>query len=330
MFLDIADNHVPLKKKRVRGISSPWITPELKRLMFQRDKLKKIASRFPTDGNNWTSYKLMKNKVNYEIKNAKMNYYNALFKDNRRNIKNTRKGINRLVGNESKFNKVTKLDTGDTVSTEPIENINTLNTRFSRIGPSLASEIKDTSSNFADYITPAEQIFKLAEVSCQEVFYLIQKILSNKASGLDNISARLLKEASLVVTCSLTFKINLSITTGIFPNAWKRARVLPIFKEDLKTDPNNYRPLLVGSKLIERVVFITLYSPYSKSRGWSLSPEQNGRTPKNSEGRRRNSLFLTNNNITETKKNTGTLECLIVHNIIFSKSLSKTAMDEKS
>ena len=299
MFLDIADNHAPLKKKRrVRGISPLWITPELKRLMFQRDKLKKIASRFPTDGNNWTSYKHMKSKVNYEIKNTKMNYYNAFFKDNHRDIKNTWKGINRLVGNESKFNKITQLDTGDTVSTEPIEIINILNTHFSRIGPSLASEIKDTSSNKF----PAEQIFKLAEVSCQEVFYLIQKIPSNKASGLDNISARLLKEASLLVTCILTFVINLSITTGIFPNAWKRARVSQIFKEDLKTDPNNYRPLPVVSKLIERIVFIILYSPYSKSRGWSLSREQNGRTPKNSESRRQNSLFLTNNNITETKK----------------------------
>ena len=56
--------------------------------MFQRDELKKIASSFPTDGN-WTSYKHRKNKVNYEIKNAKLNYYNAFFKDNRRNIKNT-------------------------------------------------------------------------------------------------------------------------------------------------------------------------------------------------------------------------------------------------
>ena len=149
MFLDIADSHAPLKKKRVKGISSPWITPELKRLMFQRHKLKKLASRFPTDGN-WTSYKHMKNKVNYEIKNAKMNYYNAFFKDNHRNIKNTWKGINRLIGNEPKFNKITQLDTGDTVNTDPVEISNILNTHFSKIGPSLASKIKDTSSNFTD------------------------------------------------------------------------------------------------------------------------------------------------------------------------------------
>ena len=191
-----------------------------------------------------------------------MNYYNAFFKHYRKNIKNTWKGINRLIGNESKFNKITQLDTGDSLSTDPIEISNILNTHFSKIGPSLASEIQNTSNNFTDYITLTEQYFQLAEVSCQEVFNLIQKIPSNKASGLDNISARLLKEASSIVTRSLTFIITLSITTGIFPNAWKRARVSPIFKEDLRTDPNNYRPisvLPVVSKLIERVVFNQLY-----------------------------------------------------------------------
>ena len=90
--------------------------------------------------------------------------------------KNTWKGINRLIGNESKFNKITQLDTGDTVITDPTEISNILNTHFSKIGPSLASEIKDASSNFTAYITPARQIFKLGEVSCQGVFNLILKI----------------------------------------------------------------------------------------------------------------------------------------------------------
>ena len=91
-----------------------------------------------------------------------MNYYNVFFKDNRRNIKNTWKGINRLIGNESKFNKITQLDTGDTVSTYPIETSNILNTHFSKLGPSLAYEIKSSSSNFTDYVTPVEQCFFLS------------------------------------------------------------------------------------------------------------------------------------------------------------------------
>ena len=136
--------------------------------MFQRDKLKKIASRFPTDVN-WT-YKHLKNKVNYEIKNAKKNYCNAFFKENYRNKKNTCRGINRLIGNESKSFKITQLETEDTVTTDPIEISNILNTHFSHIGPSLASQIQDTSSKYTDYITPTEQIFSLTEISSQEVF----------------------------------------------------------------------------------------------------------------------------------------------------------------
>ena len=63
----------------------------------------------------------MKNKVNYEIKNAKLNYYNAFFKENCRNIKNTWRGINRSIGNESKSTKITQLETEDNISTDPIE-----------------------------------------------------------------------------------------------------------------------------------------------------------------------------------------------------------------
>ena len=39
-----------------------------------------------------------------------------------------KKGINRLIGNEPKFNKITQLDTWDTVSTDPIEISNTWHT----------------------------------------------------------------------------------------------------------------------------------------------------------------------------------------------------------
>ena len=44
------------KKKRVRGISASWITPELKHDMFERDRLKKVASRSQSDAD-WTNYK---------------------------------------------------------------------------------------------------------------------------------------------------------------------------------------------------------------------------------------------------------------------------------
>ena len=61
---------------------------------------------------------------------------------------------------------------------------------------------------------------------------------------------------------SLTHIINLSITTGIFPDEWKLARASPVYKGGRKNDPNNYRPIFVLpviSKLIERIVFDQFY-----------------------------------------------------------------------
>ena len=64
----------------------------------------------------------------------------------------------------------------------------------------------------------------------------------NKACGLDGISCC---SAIAIVAPSLTHIINLSITTAIFPDEWKLARVSPIYKEGVKSDPNNYRPISV-------------------------------------------------------------------------------------
>ena len=40
MFLNICDSHAPFRRKKVRNSNSPWLTPDLKKLMFERDKAK--------------------------------------------------------------------------------------------------------------------------------------------------------------------------------------------------------------------------------------------------------------------------------------------------
>ena len=78
----------------------------------------------------------------------------------------------------------------------------------------------------------------------------------DKATGLDGIPTRLLKEACHEIVPSLTYIIYLSIRCGYFPDEWKISQVLPLYKEDIKSDPNNYRPISiipVVSKLIERL-----------------------------------------------------------------------------
>ena len=130
------------------------------------------------------------------------------------------------------------------------------------MGPILANEIPPTDSKFTDYILPLPHVFSLTKTSNDILLKLIQSLPLNKASGLDGISAKLLKEAGPIVSASLTYIINRSLTTGIFPNDWKVARVTPIYKDDIKTNRNNYRPISVlpiVSKLIERIVSVICF-----------------------------------------------------------------------
>ena len=50
----------------------------------------------------------------------------------------------------------------------------------------------------------------------------------NKATGIDNIPAKILKISSNCVSQSLPSIINSSFETGIFPNKWKIAKIEPI------------------------------------------------------------------------------------------------------
>ena len=110
---------------------------------------------------------------------------------------------------------------------------------------------------------PSDCSFTLRETHCSFVQRLICSLHGvNKATGLDGISARLLKEAGPVIVRSLTHIINLSVRSGYFPDKWKISKVLPVYKENIKSDANNYTPisiLPIVSKIIEKVIFNQFY-----------------------------------------------------------------------
>ena len=57
--------------------------------------------------------------------------------------------------------------------------------------------------------------------------------------------------------------MNRSFEEGIFPDIWKIANVIPIFKKGDKSKPSYYRPVALLScigKLQERIVFKNMYN----------------------------------------------------------------------
>lgn len=82
-----------------------------------------------------------------------------------------------------------------------------------------------------------------------------------KAIGLDRIPSCLLKDSATVITQSVTFLVNLSLTTETVPNEWKQERVVPLHKSGRRKIMDNYRPisiLPVILKLAEKAVNVQL------------------------------------------------------------------------
>ena len=109
-----------------------------------------------------------------------------------------------MLGNQSKTTTINEIEFNSFTYESPRDISGILKKHFSEIGPTLAAEIADTSIKCTDYIKPTEATFILKQTTCAEIFSLINKLPLNKASGLDNISMRLVKEAARIIT-SLTF-----------------------------------------------------------------------------------------------------------------------------
>ena len=106
-------------------------------------------------------------------------------------------------------------------------------------------------------------VYNIPPISHAFVFKFLSSLKSSKATGLDGISAKYLKMFAPYITDSMVKLCNVSIAEGQFPDSWKIARVIPLFKKGSDADVNNYRPisiLPVVSKIIEKHIALSFYA----------------------------------------------------------------------
>ncbi len=118
-FNNVVEMHAPLRTRRVRLSKSPWITPELKRHMHERDilKIKAIRSK---DIYDWAAFKKARNSVNSEIKFVKKAHYMNAFHENESSVKKTWGIINELTSRKQNNSHVKEIKlNGSSVSDPP-------------------------------------------------------------------------------------------------------------------------------------------------------------------------------------------------------------------
>ena len=100
---------------------------------------------------------------------------------------------------------------------------------------------------------------------------------------MDGIPSRLLQEAAPEIALPLATIFNYSMQSGVLPDAWKSAKVTPIYKDGSVLEASNYRPisvLPVCLKVFEKIIHQQLYSYLTSNN--LLSIYQSGFRPSHS------------------------------------------------
>ena len=133
--------------------------------------------------------------------------------------------------NHLKLNSITTLKINDKIISNKKEIAETMNKFFVEIPQKIESKIKQSKKDFKQYLgNPSPDIFFLNPTNPKEVELKISSLKNSKANGPNSLPTKILKECKKEINIPLTLIINLSFSTGTFPNRLKLANVFPIHK----------------------------------------------------------------------------------------------------
>ena len=267
-YTKLYDNAYPLKRpaqrrKNERRDPKPWILPWLEDACARRQHLfhKKIKEPSLV---NIAAYNKIDKFCNKQIDLAKKKYYKKFFDEHRDNSKKQWQVINSLLNRNAKYSGPIRLkDENGNILSQNSDVAAKFNEYFSNIATNIKSQISTRQTfdpgGFEQFLQPgpaADTEITLRPVTPSEVIGVINK-LKNKATLDTKIEPMKCAGESTNFAEVLAFIVNSSFTQGVFPDALKNARVVPIHKGGSKTDVTNYRPISLlcsFSKIYEKLM----------------------------------------------------------------------------
>ena len=145
---------------------------------------------------------------------------------------------------------------------------NAFNDYFSTIGQNLSNNFPE-NSDFRKYMkTNSSNTIYMNPIVIKEVSIEINKLKINKSSGPDGVPPKVSRYASEYTSPVLTHIFNLSIEQEVFPDLFKIAKVIVLYKKGNKCLPENYRPIIsllnIFDKIFERLIYRRLISFLNK------------------------------------------------------------------
>ena len=136
--MSIINHHAPMKSKRIRGDSLPWLDGKILKLMRQRDCAHKIAKRSGSQ-HDWDAYKKLRNTVTKKIRTTKSEYFTSTIEDNKSNSSMLWKKLKEVLPNKKKITPNSILSANGENIDDLADIADTFNEHFSTIGERMCS-----------------------------------------------------------------------------------------------------------------------------------------------------------------------------------------------
>ena len=259
LFTSAIENAIPHRTVKIFPGNKPWFRKDHHRMRTKVNRLYKHAVK-SKDGNDWAKYKQLRNSYKSFCERSKLDYSNEqqrILTTTNSSSKQWWKVTKEILGRSS-INFIPPLISKNTICYTNVEKAELFSKHFSEVFKTDETPVPFPPITILDN----EPILENVSSTPQQIAKIINRFSPDKSAGPDQITARMLKLSAHYISDSLSRVINLSLLQGSLPDALKRANVPPLFKQNDKHDPSNYRGislLSLVSKVFERVVFIQLY-----------------------------------------------------------------------
>ena len=244
----------PIRSFKVAEFKEVWMTNEAIEAINDKDRALNRARRTGSE-EDWEVARRLRNQVGRDIRNLRADFLKSQQEVNREDPKKFWKCVSSVLpGKRGSLGNIwlKEKDTGADIELESAAGY--INEFFTNIGPNLA---KNHKADWKYYGKTVPDSAENISTDLEEVEKLSKGIEVMKSSGLDKLSAKICKDAFVVLGQQLTYLFNCSLEKAVFPDKWKVAKVVPLFKGGNKEDVGNYRPvslLPLPGKLLEKIV----------------------------------------------------------------------------
>ena len=275
---DAADVLCPYVNIRIRDDTPGWYTKEI----IEEVNLKKHYAgelRKSNSTGNYNNLMHSKRKLRRMLTVAKQDLIVSSLNENRSNPRRFWRIINEDLGLNSKkaTAKCSRIRTAPGTILQGVEVVDYLSEYYANNGKKLAENITQNKIPNLEKFPEVKTELDFRFIPMHVVEKLVNTINIHKSSGIQDLSAELIRDAFTVLTVELTHLFNESVTQKIFPLQWAIGCVTPIPKGGDSLDPGNWRPITIlpiPSKLLEKAIHYQLMNYFEENN--LLNSRQHG------------------------------------------------------